>query len=82
MIVRGGVDLGRGPLPRPEHAEQRHHDDRVDVDVAEASRRQVARHPPPAPVEQRRGLRPEGRVLERGVDPDAQHRGLVRVRGV
>ena len=44
--------------------------------------RRYARHPPPAPVEQRRGLRAEGRVLERGIDPDAQHRRLVDVRGV
>ena len=82
MIVRGGVDFGRGSWPCAEHAEERHHDDRLDVDVAEAPRSQVARHPPPAPVEQRRGLGPEGRVLERGIDPDAQHRRLVRVRGV
>ena len=44
--------------------------------------RRYARHPPPAPVEQRRRLGPERRVLERGVDPDAQHRRLVGVRGV
>ena len=42
------------------------------------ARPQVPRHPPPAPVEQRRRLGPDRRVLERGVDPDAQHRGLVR----
>ena len=78
----GGVDLGRGSWPRAEHTEQRHHDDRLDVDVAEAARLQVARHPPATPVEQRRGLGPERWVLQRGIDPDAQHRRLVRVGGV
>ena len=43
---------------------------------------QIARHPPPAPVEQRRGVGSEGRVFERGIDPDAQHRRLVDVGGV
>ena len=82
MMLRGRLDLGCRSRSRSEDAEQRHHDDRVHVDVAEVARSQVPRHAPAAPVEQWRGLGAEGRVLERGVDPHAQHRGLVDVRGV
>ena len=39
--LRGRVDLGRRSRPRAEHAEQRDHDDGLDVDVAEAARPQV-----------------------------------------
>lgn len=49
--VRGGLDLGRGARASAEHAEQRHHQHRVEIGVAEPARSQVARHPSPTPVE-------------------------------
>ncbi len=82
MMCAAASTSAAGRRACAEHTEQRHHEDSVDVDVAEAARSQVPRHPPATPVEQRCRLGPEGRVLERGVDPDAQHRSLVRVRRV
>ena len=69
---RGGRARRRARRPRPRPPdrgrapntlEQRDQDDGVDVDVAEATRAQPARHAPPAPVEDRCRLGTELRGL-------------------
>jgi hypothetical protein len=66
--VRGGLDLDRRARPGAEHAEERHHHDGFNVDVAEASRSEVTRQLPSPPVKWWRVVDPERRVLEDPVD--------------
>ena len=61
MMCAAASTSAAGRWPRAEHTEQRHHDDGLDVDVAEAARSQVARHAAVGPSRAAAPTRPGAR---------------------